>query len=78
MGSATFGMRIMAIELRHKSGHRLDFITSVFHTIGLYASYASVLVQLLSSGMMVMRDDRKSVTDMVIGIVMVIRAHILY
>ena len=30
MGSATFGMRIMAIELRHESGHRLDFITSVF------------------------------------------------
>ena len=30
MGSATFGMRIMAIELRHESGHRLDFITRFF------------------------------------------------
>ena len=78
MGSATFGMRIMAIELRHESGHRLDFITSVFHTIGLYVSYTFVLVQLLSIGMMVMRDDRKSLTDMVIGTVMVNRAHILY
>lgn len=78
MGSATFGMRIMAIELRQESGHRLDFITSVFHTIGLYVSYAFVLVQLLSIGMMVMRDDRKSLTDMVIGTVMVNRAHILY
>ena len=78
IGSATFGMRIMAIELRHESSHRLDFITSVFHTIGLYVSYAFVLVQLLSIGMMVMCEDRKSLTDMVIGTVMVNRAHILY
>ena len=78
MGSATFGMRIMAIELRHESRHRLDFISSVFHIIGLYVSYALVLVQLLSIGMMVMRDDRKSLTDLVIGTVMVNPAHILY
>ena len=78
MASAAFGIRIMAIELRHESGHRLDFITSVFHTIGLYVSFAFVLVQLLSIGMMVMRDDRKSLTDMVIGTVMVNREHILY
>ena len=78
MGSATFGMRIKPIELRHESGHRLDFITLVFHTIGLYVSYAFVLIQLLSIGMMVMRDDRKSLTDIVIGTVMVNRAHILY
>jgi len=78
MGSATFGMRIMAIELRHDSGHRLDFITLVFHTVGLYVSYAFVLVQLLSIGMMVMREDRKSLTDMAIGTVMANRAHILY
>ncbi len=78
MGSATSGMRIMAIEFHHESGHRLDFITSVFHIIGLYVSYATVLVQLLSIGMVVMRDDRKSLTDMMIGTVMVNRAHILY
>ena len=78
MGSATSGMRIMAIEFRHESGHRLDFITSVFRIIGLYVSYATVLVQLLSIGMVVMRDDRKSLTDMMIGTVMVNRAHILY
>ena len=78
MGSATFGMRIMEIELRPESGHRLDFITSVFHTVGLYVSYAFVLVQLFSIGMIVMRDDRKSLTDMVIRTVMVNRAHILY
>ena len=77
MGSATPGMRIMAIELRHESSHRLDFITSVFHTIGLYVSYAFVLVQLLSIGLIVMRDDRKSLPDMVIGTVMVDRAYIL-
>lgn len=35
MGSATFGMRLMAVELRHESGRRLDFVTSLFHTIGL-------------------------------------------
>ncbi len=78
MGSATSGMRIMAIEFRHESGHRLDFITSVFRIIGLYVSYATVLVQLLSIGMVVMRDGRKSLTDMMIGTVMVNRAHILY
>ncbi len=78
MGSSTSGLRITAIELRHESGHRLDFITSVFRIIGLYVSYATVLVQLLSIGMVVMRDDRKSLTDMMIGTVMVNRAHILY
>jgi hypothetical protein len=64
--------------LRHESGHRLDFTNLVFHTIGLYVSYAFVLIQLLSIGMMVMRDDRKSLTDILIGTVMVNRAHILY
>ena len=63
----------MAIKLRHESGHRLDFITSVFHTIGLYVSYAFVLVPLLLIGIMVIRDDRKILTDMVIGTVMVNR-----
>jgi uncharacterized RDD family membrane protein YckC len=78
MGSCTFGMRIMAIELRHESGHLLDFITSVLHTIGLHVPFAFVLVQLLSIGMMVMRDDRKSLTDMVIGTFTVNRAQIRY
>lgn len=78
MGSATLGMRLMAIELRHETGHRVDFITSIFHTVGLYVSYAFVVVQLLSIGMMVIRDDRKSLTDLVIGTVMVNRTHILY
>jgi hypothetical protein len=41
-------------------------------------SFAFVLVQLLSIGMMVMRDDRKSLTDMVIGTFMVNRAQIRY
>jgi len=78
MGSATFGMRLIAVELRHESGHRLDFVTSLFHTIGLYVSYAFVLVQIASIGMMVTRDDRKGLTDLVVGTVMVNRTHILY
>jgi uncharacterized RDD family membrane protein YckC len=78
MGSATFGMRLMAVELRHESGHRLDFVASHFHTIGLYVSYAFVLVQIASIGMMVTRDDRKGLTDLVVGTVMVNRTHILY
>ena len=78
MGSATFGMRLMAVELRHESGHRLDFVKSLFHTIGLYVSYAFVLVQIASIGMMVTRDDRKGLTDLVVGTVMVNRTHILY
>ena len=78
MGSATFAMRLMAVELRLESGHRLDFVTSLFHTIGLYVSYAFVLVQIASIGMMVTRDDRKGLTDLVVGTVMVNRTHILY
>ena len=78
MGFATFSMHIMAIELRHESGHLLDFITSVLHTIGLHVSFAFVLVELLSIGMVVMLDDRKSLTDMVIGTFMVNRAQIRY
>ena len=67
----------MMSNLHHESGHRLDFITSVFYTIGLYVSYAFVLVQLLSIGLIVMHDGRKSLPDMVIGTVMVDRAYIL-
>ena len=78
MGSATFGMRLMAVELRHESGHRLDFVTSLFHTIGLYVSYAFVLVQIASIGMMVTRVDHKGLTDLVVGTVMVNRTHTLY
>ena len=70
-------MRLLAIELRHESGHRLDFITSVFHNIGVYVAYAFILVQLFSLGMMVMRDDRKRLRDIENGTVMVNRGHIL-
>ena len=57
MGSATFGMRLMAVELRHESGHRLDFVASHFHTIGLYVSYAFVLVQTVAHDLQLIDND---------------------
>ena len=46
--SATWGMRMMGIELRRHDGSRFDFMTAVLHTIGYTVAISMVFVQMAS------------------------------
>lgn len=66
-GSATWGMRLMGIELRGHDGERLDGLQSILHVIGYYVSFAFVLPALTSLGAMLLTDRRQGLTDMILG-----------
>lgn len=66
-GSATWGMRMMAIELREHDGRRLSTATALWHTLGYYISCSFALVQMASMVMMVASAQRQGLTDMVLG-----------
>lgn len=72
-GSATWGMRLMAIELRTRDDRRFDLPTSFFHTLGYTLSMAMPLIQLASVVMMLASDRRQGLTDHVLGTVAVNR-----
>jgi uncharacterized RDD family membrane protein YckC len=68
-GSATPGMRIMAIGLRTADGERLTGSTAFFHTAGYFFSVITFPLQLISMAMMVMSSRKQGLTDMVLGTV---------
>lgn len=66
-GSATWGMRLMGIELRGHDGQRLDMAQAALHVGGYSASVAFFLPQLISIGAMMVTDRRQGLTDMLLG-----------
>lgn len=68
-GSATPGMRLMAIEFRRADGALLDGGTALVHTLGFLFSIGLVLPQVLSALLMVFSDRRQGLTDLVLGTV---------
>lgn len=66
-GSATWGMRLLGIELRGHDGDRLDTLQSAFHVGGYYVSVAFLLPMLISVGAMMVTDRRQGLTDMLLG-----------
>lgn len=66
-GSATWGMRLMAIELRDASGARLDLGLAFLHTIGYTVSWAVAPLQLISVILMAATPRGQGLTDMVLG-----------
>ncbi len=68
-GSATWGMRLMAIELRGPTGARFDGGTAFLHTLGYTVSWAFPLLQLASVMMMATGARGQGLTDMVLGTV---------
>lgn len=72
-GSATLGMRVMAIELRDGFGRRLSPLLATWHTIGYYISVASVFGQIASIVLMLTTPRRQGLTDLVLGTVMLNR-----
>lgn len=72
-GSATPGMRLMAIEFRRFDGARLDAGTAFLHTLGYLVSYSMVLPQVLSAAMMAFGGRGKGLSDTVLGTVAINR-----
>ncbi|WP_299674863.1 RDD family protein [uncultured Roseobacter sp.] len=72
-GSATWGMRLFAIELRRPDGTPLDAGTAFAHTLGYSVSCAMAPLQLISIVMMATTDRGKGLTDHVLGTVMINR-----
>ena len=72
-GSATWGMRLMAIELRTSQGARLNLPEAALHTLGYTISIGSLLIQAVSIVLMCGSLRGQSLTDHVLGTVMLNR-----
>ncbi|MFP7572073.1 RDD family protein [Marivita sp. S2033] len=72
-GSATWGMRAMAIELRDAHGNRLDTGQAFLHTLGYTVSMSVFPLQLISIAMMFLTERGQGLTDMILGTVMINR-----
>ncbi|HHB80382.1 MAG TPA: RDD family protein [Aliiroseovarius sp.] len=66
-GSATPGMRLVAIELRTHHGARLDRASAFLHTVGYLASVSFVLPQIISIWLMATSGRGQGLSDMVLG-----------
>ena len=66
--SATWGMRLMGIELRGHDGQRLDGAQAALHVAGYYASVMFMILPALASVVaMFVTDRRQGLTDLVLG-----------
>ncbi|EPX80423.1 RDD family protein [Salipiger mucosus] len=66
-GSATWGMRLMAIEFRDWRGQRLDGMQAFLHTLGYSVSVAFMPLQLISIVCMCVTERGQGLTDLVLG-----------
>ena len=66
-GSATWGMRLMAIELRDATGARFDLGQAFLHTLGYTVSWAVAPLQLISIVLMMTSNRGQGLTDMFMG-----------
>lgn len=72
-GSATWGMRLFAIELRTSQGTQLDMGGAFTHTLGYTVSWGMAPLQLISMVMMATTERGQGLSDHVLGTVMVNR-----
>jgi uncharacterized RDD family membrane protein YckC len=68
-GSATWGMRLMSVEIRQGDDRPLDGATAFLHTLGYSVSFAIPVLQLISIVLMLTSARRQGLTDMVLGTV---------
>lgn len=66
-GSATWGMRLMAIELRDAAGRRLDLGQAFLHTLGYTVSWAFAPLQVISVILMLATERGQGLSDHVMG-----------
>jgi uncharacterized RDD family membrane protein YckC len=67
--SATWGMQLMAIELRTRDDQRFDLPTAFLHTLGFVVSLGMPLLQVISIVLMLSTERGQGLTDMVLGTV---------
>lgn len=72
-GSATWGMRLMSIELRDAQGRRFDLSQALLHTLGYSVSLMIAPLQLVSVIFMAVSERGQGLTDIVLGSVMINR-----
>jgi uncharacterized RDD family membrane protein YckC len=68
-GSATWGMRLMAMELRDHRDRPLDLGMALLHTGGYAACVTFFPAQLVSIVLMCTTERRQGLTDMILGTV---------
>lgn len=66
-GSATPGMRLVALELRRADGAPFDGATALLHTAGYTVSVVTFPLQLISIALMIMSEKKQGLTDMILG-----------
>lgn len=71
--SATWGMRLMAIEFRGREGARFDLSMAFVHTLGLTVSFMLPLLQVLSIVLMLTTARRQGLSDHLLGTVAINR-----
>ena len=69
--SATWGMRMMSIELRDSDGDRFGFGQSFLHTLGYSVSIGVPILQIISVILMLTTAKKQGLTDMIMGSVMI-------
>lgn len=68
-GSATWGMRLMSMEIRTQDDRPLDGSMALLHTLGYSVSVAMAPLQLISIVLMVISARKQGLTDLVLGTV---------
>ncbi len=66
-GSATWGMRLMALTIRERDGAPLSGATALAHTVGYSVSLAMFPLQVISVALMVVRGRGQGLTDVILG-----------
>ena len=67
--SATWGMRLMAMELRQTDDRPLSGPVALLHTLGYSVSVALPLLQVISVVLMATTERRQGLTDLLLGTV---------
>lgn len=73
LSSSTWGMRLMAIELREADGLRLRPVTALLHVGGLYLSFAILPLQVVSVVLMAVLGRGQGLSDLILGTAMINR-----
>jgi len=68
--SATWGMRLVSIELLNRTGARLDLTKAIFHTLGYIISIGIFLLQAVSIVLICASMRGQSLIDHALGAVM--------
>ena len=66
-GSATFGMRMMAIELRNSDAARLSFAEALLHTFLHFVMFTSVVLQIISIATTLTTERAQGLHDLILG-----------